>query len=267
MGLFDFLFKKKEEPKPEYGAIPTVSLDEKHAARAYKEVFFRASADIYGINQKEIDEIVRFVNKVTYINLAGYWETVFNTYFYGREWGWFEIKYWLDRLSRDGVEPPVRMPKYYHIPSPDSVNLFDNNDFMQSVTIPEMKKILYGLEVKYKSSAKKSDLFTLMMKHQSKEIDDLKKIKFHKYVKKKNKKLYECLMYTMSFRAHSLMDLQRMEKIGVKHDIDIFLPEDKKLMPYMEEYLEQHPDAVLPIIPGCADRYKPVLPDYLQRNN
>ena len=264
MGLFDFLFKKKEEPKPEYGAIPTVSLDEKHAAKTYKEVFIRASADIYGISHKEIDEIICFVNKVTHVSRADYWGLIFDKYFYGREWGWNEIKYWLDRLSRDGVEPPVRMPKYYHIPSPDSVNLFDNNDFMQSVTIPEMKKILDGLEVKYKSSAKKSDLFTLMMKHQSKEIDDLKKIKFHKYVKKKNKKLYECLMYTMSFRAHSLMDLQRMEKIGVKHDIDIVLLEDKKFMPYMEEYLERHPDAVLPIIPGCIGWYRLVLPDYLR---
>lgn len=261
MGLFSFFSKKKEEPSPQLktGRMPTVSADPKSFI-AYEKVFYEVMADVDGFTSEEIKGMLRYIldGDGGHMNMGRYYRPVFENYFVGRHWVWSEYDYW-ERTYQKLGEKPLRFQSGLAV-SDDRGRVLSTHDALKDLKVADLMEFLEVHTVKVPPKAKKKDLLELVQLIPNLHDTQLWKDKEERVHADTGYPLYSLLMRYIAFKANSVFERDRAQKLGVKEFKHMFIENgDEK---FVQLALKRNPQALPPYFPGDVTMRRSVIPGF-----
>ena len=271
MGLFS-LFRKKPkekiavkqvEPLEDKGVpsnqrekfLPVIEMPTKEQDpdlyETYRTIFFNEMSTIQMLSQDQINAIYDEISQGEGVqfNMGRYHYPVFEKYFQGKNWVWPEFEKW-DKLFANLKHYPVGWVK-----SPHEISKLSDQERLSMLKMADLKELLKGAGVSVPSKATKDILIKAALSPVI--VESIKSSKIaqeaaFKYTEKRNAELYGLLMRTILFRAKSLYDQKRIEKLGMSMDsvemeLLVVYEEDRVLINLA---LKENPNALTPLFPG-----------------
>lgn len=253
MGFFDFFKTTKANEavatvsRP---SLPTVTPD-KEIYSWYDEIFSKEMTTVTGVTNQEKTEILKMVkaSEGGFLNMSGYHEPVWNTYFKGRAWAWGEFEEWNSTFEQLG-KFPSRFPQRQKF-SPD-----DLDEVLNKFKVAELKALCDEQKIPTVGKTKKQDLIQL-----AKTISNLYDLPLiQEQIKALQEKfayqIYVLLMRTISFRTNCLYDLRRSQNIVKKYEVVHTFEDERE---FVELALRKNPNALHPLYPSDLSRKKAVF--------
>jgi uncharacterized protein YejL (UPF0352 family) len=254
VGFFDFFKTTKANEAAatvSRPSLPTVTPD-KEIYSCYDEIFSKEMTTVTGVTNQEKTEILKMVKagEGGFLDMSGYHEPVWNTYFKGKSWAWGEFEEWNSTFEQLGKFPSrfPRRKKY----SPD-----DLDEVLNKFKVAELKALCDEHKIPTVGKTKKQDLIQLVKTIPN--LFDLSLIQeqIQAIQEKFAFEIYVLLMRTISFRAKSLYDQRRAERLGVKKfEISHAFESDKE---FVELALRKNPNALHPLYPSDLSSKKPII--------
>lgn len=261
MGIFDFLKSKKSKERKSIEnsaqvieqkiSIPRINL-EKELFGCYETVFSSMIKDIKELTACDAKEILIIIKSCEggFFNMAGYYSSVWEKYFKGKTWQWNEYEEWNDTFIEIG-----KFPSRFPIKS-NSIS-----DTIEEALYKLKVSVLNALCLEYQTTppvkVKKEELIEILKT--TPDIGDSLVVveKIHQIKNKFKYELYSLFMRTISFRAKSLHDIRRAERIGVKRfKILHVFEEDKE---FVELALKKNSKALHPLFPSDMSQKQPII--------
>lgn len=261
MGFFDFLRPNKSKENRAASStikanepsspIPTITPD-KELYECYDKIFDSMIKDINGLETGAGEKILHIIKGSDggFLNMSGYYSSVWEEYFKDKTWQWCEYEEW-KRTFIDIGKFPSRFPVR---PSFDSNNI---EKLLQKLKVSDLKELCSENQVTPAAKAKKDEIIEALKIVPGIENSPAVIEKTNQIYSKFDYELYSLLMRTISFRAKSLHDTIRAQRLGIKKfKIMHTFEEDKE---FVEMALKKNPQALHPVFPSDMSMKQPVI--------
>ncbi len=261
MGFFDFLRPNKSKENRAASStikasepsspIPTITPD-KELYECYDKIFDSMIKDIKGLEACAGEKILRVIkgSEGGFLNMSGYYSSVWEEHFKDKEWQWCEYEEWKRVFVEIGKFPsrfPVR-------PNFDSSSI---EILLQKLKVSDLKELCSENQVVPSAKAKKDEIIEALKIAPSIENSPVVIEKINQIYSKFDYELYSLFMRTISFRASSLHDTIRSQRLGIKKfKIMHTFEEDKE---FVELALKKNPQALHPVFPSDMSMKQPVI--------
>lgn len=252
MGIFDFFkskkFKENESIKnsvqasEEKFSMPTIK-PEKELFECYDEVFNSMINDIAELTAAETKDILSIIKNSEggFLNMFGYYSSVWEKYFIGKIWHWNEYEEWSNTFIKLGKFPSRFPIKSNFVPATIEASL-------NELKVSDLKAMCTENQIIPTAKAKKGELIDILKAVPNIGESPVVVEKICQINSKFEYELYSLFMRTISFRAKSLYDIRRAEKIGIKtFKVMHVFEEDKE---FVELALKKNPKALHPVFPS-----------------
>ena len=125
------------------------------------------------------------------------------------------------------------------------------------LTVQQLNDLVFENGLIAPSKAKKNDLINLLKSNPNISSNLLVLSKIHELSSRFDYEIYSLLMLTINFRAMSLYNLRRSEKIGVKKFKILYVFEEDK--EFVDMALNINPNSLHPVFPSDASMRQPVI--------
>lgn len=261
MGFFDFLRSNKS--KENKGASSTTQVNEPHSPiptttpdkelyECYDKIFDSMIKDIKGLETGAGEKILHIIkgSEGGFLNMAGYYASVWEDYFKDKAWQWCEYEEW-NRVFIEIGKFPSRFPVR---PNFDSSNI---ETLLQKLKVGDLKELCNENQVAPAAKAKKDEIIEALKIAPGIENSPAVIEKINHVNSKFDYELYSLFMRTINFRAKSLHDTIRSQRLGIKKfKIMYTFEEDKE---FVELALKKNPQALHPVFPSDMSMKQPVI--------